>query len=815
MASGTSLRDRIEQGFERFGRRIARHPAVAIALCAFLGLGLASYAPLLEVDTSTENLLAPDDPTRQRYQAFREQFGRDELILVGIAGARVFERGFLEKLRMLHADLEREVPRLVEITSLVNARDVHGVGDELRVDELLESLPDSDAELAALEARVLASPTYRDLFVSRDGSFSAIVIETEAYTRAAEDELAGFADAPSERAPGAAPQRHYLSGEENREIVDAVAAVVARHQAPGFEISAGGTPLMIEQISKLMQRDMRNFVLFSIAIMSVLLYALFGTLAGVALPILVVLLSLAALLGSMVLLGQKIAPPTQILPTFQLTVGVAYPVHFLTIFFRELRAGSNREDAVVHALGHSGLPIVMTALTTMGGMASFVTAALHPIALLGYLVPFGVLLALLFSLVLLPALVMVIPLRVIGSDRSEAGGAPIDRFLLGCGRLSLRYPVPLIGTTIALSLLCAAAAFTLHFSHDPIDDWLPEDDPLRVATHVLNERMGGVTSVDILVQTGRENGLHEPAVLDGIDRLRAWAESYRDPLVSVTRATSLVDVVKETHRALNENRDDHYAIPRDRQLVAQELLLFENSGADDLERIVNPTFSTARVTLRMPWGDAVEFYRFVSELERRVPELIGPGATTVITGLVSMMSRTLVAVMQSMAWSYLTSLLIVTGLMVLMMGNLRGGLVSMIPNLAPILAMHGLMVAMRVPLDGFTLMAGSTALGLAVDDTIHFIHVFRREYEEGGDAEAAIRRTLVSTGRANLFSCVVLTSGFFVFLLSSMQNLVSFGILVGATFLLALGIELLVTPALLVMTAVGAKTAAARREAVA
>jgi hypothetical protein len=822
MAGNAAIRDRIEHGFETFGRGVARHSALAVAICLLVGLGLSSYAPLLEVDTSTENLLAPDDPVRLRYEEFREQFGRDELIVVGIAGERVFARDFLARLAHLHADLEREVPRVVEITSLINARDVHGEGDELRVDDLLEEVPETDAELAALEARVIASPTYRDLLISRDGRFTAIVIETEAFTGESEDALAGFDSAPAESAAGNASssqatraKRHYLSGEENHEIVAGISEVVARHRAEGFEIYTAGTPLMIDVLSQLMQRDMRNFVVLSVALMSVLLYLLFGTLAGVLLPIAVVLLSLGALLGTMALLGQKIAPPTQILPTFQLTVGIAYPIHFLAIFFREFRAGASREDAVAHSIGHSGLPIVMTALTTAGGMASFVTAALYPIALLGYLVPLGVLLALLFSLVLLPGLVMIVPLGAANADRREAGDAPIDRFLLACGRLSLRHPRALIAGTLAVSLVSGIAASSLRFSHDPVDDWMPEGDPLRIATHVLNDRIGGVTSVDVLVRTGRENGLHEPEVLDGMDRLRAWAESGAHQGITVTRATSLVDIVKETNRALNENRAEAHAIPRERALVAQELLLFENSGADDLERIVDPSFSTARVTLRLPWGDAVDFYHFMRELDARVPALVGPDVGIVITGLVGMMSRTLMAVMESMAWSYVTSLVVVTLLMTAMLGNLRGGLVSMLPNLAPIFAMHGVMVAFDVPLDALTLMAGSTVLGLAVDDTIHFIHVFRREFEACGDARLAVDRTLTSTGRANLFSCIVLSSGFLVFTLSSMENLKNYGLLIAFTFLLALAIELLVTPALLVTTAVGAKNAARRREALA
>ncbi len=796
------IRDRIENGFERYGRAVARRPWAAIAACALLAVSLAAYVPLLEFDTSTEQMLRPNDPIRLRYEAFREQFGRDELIAVGIAGPRVFERSFLERLAALHRDLEHDVPKLVEVRSLINARDVRGEAQQLVVEDLLAEIPHSDAELAALEARVLASPTYRDLLISRDGTFTLIAIETEAYSSFAEqDALAGF-DQAAEPGAGPSAKRRFLTGEENREIVEAVRAVTARHAAPGFEIYTAGTPFMITRITELMQSDMQRFVALSLLSISVLLYFLFGSWAGVLLPLLVVASSLLALLGLFPLTGQRITPPAQILPTFQLTVGVAYPVHFLSIFFKALREGATRADAMVHSLGHSGLPIVMTALTTMGGMASFATAALQPLAMLGYLVPAGVVLAVVFSLVLLPGLAMVIPLRASTVDRSEGRNTRIDRLLLACGRISLRHRIPLIAGTLLACALSVWVATRLSFSHNPIE-WLPEGDPLRRATELVNEKMGATTTMDVLVSTGHENGLYEPAVLDGIERVRAFAEAYRDPLVSVRRATSLADVVKEIHQALHENRPEFYAIPRERKLVAQELLLFENTGADDLERITDTAFSTARVTLHMPFIDANAFARLVGELEARLPELLGDGAQGVITGLVGMMSRTIHAVTLSMAWSYLTSLLVVTGLMIVLIGNLRGGLVSMLPNLAPILFMHALMAALEIPLDMFTLMAGSTALGLAVDDTIHFIHVYRREVEHCGDPEEAVRRTLTSTGRANLIACVVLTTGFFIFLASSMQNLAAFGLLTGFAFLAALVVELLVTPALLVTAAVG------------
>ncbi|MGH7338472.1 MAG: MMPL family transporter, partial [Myxococcota bacterium] len=160
------------------------------------------------------------------------------------------------------------------------------------------------------------------------GTFTLIAIETEAYSSIAEsDVLAGFDQRAPDGADTPTSKRRFLSGEENREIVEAVREVAARHAAPGFEIYSAGTPFMVTRLTELMQRDMQRFVALSLVSISVLLYFLFGSWAGVLLPLLVVVSSLVALLGLFPLTGQRITPPAQILPTFQLTVGIAYPVH--------------------------------------------------------------------------------------------------------------------------------------------------------------------------------------------------------------------------------------------------------------------------------------------------------------------------------------------------------------------------------------------------------------------------------------------------------------------------------------------------------
>jgi predicted RND superfamily exporter protein len=163
------------------------------------------------------------------------------------------------------------------------------------------------------------------------------------------------------------------------------------------------------------------------------------------------------------------------------------------------------------------------------------------------------------------------------------------------------------------------------------------------------------------------------------------------------------------------------------------------------------------------------------------------------------MTRTLNALTRSMVKSYAIALAIITPLMILLIGNIRGGLVSMIPNLSPILLTMGLMGWTGIPLDVFTVLIGCIAIGLAVDDTIHFIHSFRGYYERSGDSLDAVRRTIETTGQALLFTTLVLSAGFFIFMLSSLGNLYNFGMLTGFTIAAALVANIVIAPALLVL----------------
>jgi predicted RND superfamily exporter protein len=802
---------RLERAFAAWGH-VAYHRAWWV-IAAFVAIvaALGTQLPKMGIDTSTEGFFHEDDPVRADYDRFRMQFGQDTLILVAVRPeGGVFDLENLARLRALHEEIESEVPLLVEVTSLWNARQTVGVGDELVVGDFLEDWPAKQSEADDARRRALANPLYLNLLVSPDAGMTTILIETEAYSRLgqATDELAGFEDETERAEPGEVP---FLTGEENARIVEALFDVTGRHRTEGFELFVTGSPVFLVEFQEAMQRDMARFAALAVGMIGVLLGLLFRRVAGVVLPLATVVLSLVSTLGIMAATGTPLMLPTQILPSFLLAVGVGGSVHILVIFYQARRRGESREDSIAHALGHSGLAVAMTSITTAVGLLSFTAAELRPIGHFGIFGPAGVMMSLLFTLGLLPALIAVFPTPAEVGRRTDlrvSGPAFSQRMLLRAGELATGRAGWMAATWALILVLAAFGATRVHFAHDPIS-WWPPGHPLRTAQELVNEELAGSLFIEMLVQTGRENGLHDPAVLRSIEALQAEAEEIRDPSLYVGKTLSLADVVKEIHQALNENRPEFRAIPGDRRLVAQELLLFENSGADDLEDFTDPLFQTGRVTFKLPFVDAIRYTPFLAELRRRSAALLGD-VDFQFTGMGTIITHTIYAVMHTLGRSYALALLLVMPLLVLLIGNLRLGLTAIIPNLTPIVCVLGLMGWAGIGLDTFTLLIGCIAIGLAVDDTIHFMHNFRRYHAESGDVRDAVRKTLETTGQALLFTSLVLSLGFLLYTLAEMRVLLHFGFLTAFTIVVAFLADVLLAPALMVLVTGGRKAEAAR-----
>ena len=794
-----NIRNRIELQFAAFACKIYHHRFKTIFLMLIAIGALLSQLPTIVIDTSTESFLHKTDPALLAYNDFRDQFGRDEVVIVALKPKQVFDVNFLKTLAKLHTELEENVPYLDDITSLVNARNTRGEEDLLIVEDLLENWPETEEQLQAVKQRALSNPMYENMLISKDGTFTTIIIQTQSHSSTGQENeiMDGFEDFDDTIQPPAGTERKYLTDEENTEVLQAVEKIVEKYQSDTLPIYLAGSPAVVHFLKEAMMSDMSKFMLLAVFTVSLLLYIMFRRITGVVLPMLIVILSLLSTISLMAIIGVPIKLPTEILPSFILAVGVGSSVHILAIFFQRLRKTKNKEESIVFAIGHSGLAVMMTNLTTAAGLISFANASVAPVAELGIFAGAGISLAFIYTIVLLPALIAVIPLSSKKTENLRKNNRIMDKMLESIGRFSTTHPKKILFVSFCITAIAFIGIFSIRFSHYPLK-WLPETSEIRAATEKIDKELNGSLSMEILFKTNQENGLYEPELLNRIETAGNEFIKITNQEFFIGKAWSVTTLLKEINQALNGNEPAAYTIPQNKPLVAQELLLFENSGSDDLEDFVDSQFSMARLTLKVPFVDGMLF----DPVEEEITDYLNKNFSDVdfqITGLVALLAKTFNNTTTSMAESYLIALTVITLMMIILIGRIRIGLLSMIPNLVPIILMLGVIGWFGFPMDLFTMMVASIAIGLAVDDTIHFMHNFRRYYEQSGDPKKAVFETLHSTGRAMLVTTVVLSVGFFIYMFASMGNIIRFGFLTGFTILMALASDYLIAPALMVL----------------
>ncbi len=356
-------------------------------------------------------------------------------------------------------------------------------------------------------------------------------------------------------------------------------------------------------------------------------------------------------------------------------------------------------------------------------------------------------------------------------------------------------PIKVISAILVSIALFASSKIEL--SHNPLY-WFQPSDYNRVSTQEIDKQMNGTVTIEVVINTGVENGWNDPDRLNSLNSLSKKLENYVDNYTHIGKVVSIATIVKETNRALHENREEFYSIPKDANLVSQELLLFENSGSDDLEDVVDSQFSKARVTIKLPWTDAVKAVGVLNFVKDEVKKSF-PKDKIEITGMIPLLINTFSQAIHSSVISYFIAFIGITFMMMLILGSVRIGLLSMIPNLTPIILGLLIMYIDNIPLDMFTLLIGSIAIGLAVDDTIHFMHNYRRYYIETQDSSKAIEHTFFTTGKAMVITTIVLSLGFYSYLMAQMVSIQNFGLLTGSVIIFALLADLLLAPALMIV----------------
>ena len=771
---------------------------IAGTICAFF----TNYLLELGSESSIEHYLNPDDPAFETYTQFQNQFAPDNQIIIAVKTDSLQDIIFLNKLSLLTRELESEVPYVSTTHSILSAPvfipGFAGFSIALLNDELTEA----DPQIIESFFRK-SNPTFAKL-ISEDQKLTLILVSLTcpSLEKSSTDILEGiFSDTTVKAAEDIEGENQTLCSLnpiQNKQMLTAVERVLKKHHTTGFETYLTGMPVLRGYLNTVMKEDTNKFMILSFAIISIGLFILFRSLAGLVIPILISLFTLITTMGAMALCNVPFQAPMRILPSFLIVVSISASVHILVIYFQN--AGPSRAmcmEAIKKAYTHSGVPVILTSITTSAGLASFSSAQITPISDLGLFASTGVIASLVFTLFLIPPLLGLFPANsALKVPRMNPQAPKIMTVISFLARCSVSHGKIIILMSLALFSCSLYGLSNIKFVHNPLLR-LPESAMLRVDTENISRHYDGLASIEIIINTHAPEGLTEPSTYQKIKSFSQDLSSLKTDKVYVFAVSSIFEFIDEIHTHYTDHATERYDVEPSSNRYAQEFLALENIFPRIVSSYSDAGLQTIRISVSVPWADALAYDPLISKIELLADQYFGDNYRVDITGIAPLLSRTIHATVESMTRSYLIALVVITILMIGLVGRLKVGLLSMFPNLLPIVVVLGIMGWLAIPMDMYALLVGSIAIGIVVDDTIHFVHSFHRSLTTSQHIEMAISEALSTSGMAMLLTSIVISSGSFIFMLSKMENLQIFGMLIGVIVILALLADFFLAPALL------------------
>ncbi len=789
---------------------------VALALTVVVGAGLGR----LEIDMTMESFFFEDDPVRLLHERFKETFGSDEGVYI-VYEARdgdVLSATSLEAVRGVQEALlepgdddgdpgAAPLHHVLDVTTIVNASYLEVKGDTLVSRDFVETIAMSASEREALRSQALAHRDYPRFYISSDSRFGGIWIRTDfgaLPSEATSDDAIGAmleGDFADDNAPETVRSKP-TTMVEYAAFARSIASVTGRPEyAQALEFHAVGNPMIMGFFNDVLVDELDTLFSGAVLIMMIVLGVLFRSLSGVVWPVAIVGFATVFTLGLLGWLGVKLSMMISVLVILILVVGIADSVHIMSGYLHYRRDGAEHALALEQVFRKSGLACLLTSVTTALGMLSLAFVPLPPLRNFGLGSALGVTFAFGFTVVLLPLMLDLWPPVQRRSPTASSRRKPfVQRMLRSLEPIASRWPVPVVAVFAVVGAVGAYGVSQVQIDSNLVEIIRP-GLPIRAAHDLVDRVMGGTQGMEIYLDFGETDALKDPRALNAMEAIQQQLEKEYPEFV--VRTDSLADVVKSTFQALNEDREQMYRIPQERAALAQTLLLFDLANPEDRELLVPDDYSEARINVRMLNYGSAEYVEFFKTAKAHAQAAFGHLATDYpdlevgITGSLPLVMRMADYIGRAQIQSFVLVLVVVTVLLLIVFGSPRAGLVAMIPNVYPVLITFGVMGLWNIPLDADTLIIAPLIIGIAVDDTIHFITHYRAFALETGDFRRAIAATVSEVGQAITFTSVILVFGFMVLIASKHQGMAHFGLLVGISFATALLADLLLLPALL------------------
>ena len=750
--------DRIERWLTR---ERARWALIALGLITVaFGISLRN----VRLDYDFEKFFPTSDPELDRYLAFRERFGNDNDFLLVAAEHKpsVFDEAFLLKVDSLSA-------RLTRLT------DMRSVSSPTRLEEPVITpigvfnVPvlrvGSDSTLAADSARIWADDRIREAYFAPAGDALLLVAQTT-------------------------PD---LSKKRSDDLLEGVERVMSDSGLQGLHV-AGRIHGQYYYIQK-MERELVLFLTASILLLAVFLFFGFRSLLGVIVPIGVVGLSILWVVGAMSLFNEPLSILTMLLPTILFVVGMSDVVHLLETFLEHVRAGVERRRALALTYKEAGLPTFLTAVTSAIGFATLGSASIQPLREFGLYTAVGVMVAFVLAFTLLPALLLYIdPKRMLPRAIESS---PWDRWLPRLFRWTIRNRVRILFGFGFIMIVSTVGLSRIKVNNFLLEDW-PDDDPQKQDFFYFERTFGGVRPFELeLTVLDSSRTVWDLDVLKQIEAVQTFVHDEH----GVRSILSPVTVMQSLNKAANGGGADMLRLPIDAEeakKLARQAEVF--GGKEQLRMLVSEDGRTARLSGRkvdeggfVHKGRNADLDRFITaHTDLKLVQFRQTGMAYLIDRNNEHLSAQLVGGMG-------LAILLTAAIMWWFFRDVRMVLVSLLPNLAPLLFIAGVMGFAGIDLKVSTAIIFSIAFGIAEDDTIHMLAKLRLQLREGRTVPYALKRTYLSTGKAVSVTSLMLISGFLTLMLSDFASIFYMGLLITLTLIFAFVAELLLLPALILV----------------
>ena len=726
----------------------------------------------LDFASNYRAFFSDENPELIAFETLQATYTKNDNILFVIqpADGRVFSPRIAEVIERITEEAW-QIPYSIRVDSITNFQHTWSEDDDLTVEDLIKNGATlSDQRLAEVRAIALAEPLLKDNLIAADTETTGINVTLQYPEKS-------LAEVPNAVAKA-------------RSIADGI-----RADYPDLKVALTGISMLNNSFAESGMQDLATLVPLMYVVLLIVLLITLRSFGGTFATLLVIMFSTVVAMGAAGFMGIALTPISLTAPTIILTLAIADSVHILLSMRDALRQGMDKRAAIVEAMRVNVLAITITSITTIVGFMSLNFSDSPPFWHLGNITAVGIAAAWLYSIVFLPAVMSLLPMKVkvVAGAGAPGTGGLMERL---ADFVIVRYRGLLIGFGAAAVALTAMVP-----TIDLNDDWTKYFDDrveFRRDADFALENLGGLYPIEFSVTAESVGAISEPEFLNHLGAFTAWLRAQP----SVTHVYSLSDIMKRLNKNMHGDDPAFYKLPEDRELAAQYLLLYEISlpyGLDLNDRI-NIDKSATRVTATLGDVSTVEVRAFMEQatawLRGNTPEYMWnqPTGATVMFSYIAKRN------IESMLRGNAVAVALIAIIMILALRSLSLGALSLVPNAIPILMTFGVWALLVGVVGLAAATVTTTSLGIIVDNTVHLLTKYQRGIRENGLAVPdAIRYAFRTVGMAVAVNAVILATGFAVLALSTFKINAEMGLLTALAVIIALFVDFLFLPALLML----------------